>query len=246
VGDVKRRAKPLSAEQRRRAIVQVTLPLLERDGFAVSTKQIADAAGIAEGTIFRVFRTKEDLLRATLHAYLDPAEMIERLAQIPNDLPLDTQVRAILDTIRDSASRIQLFMMALRHPSSRVDNLESWASVVHGNSQATATGQSQTGGDCEFQRGGGIHQMMNTQARVLRETIADRLASHADQLTIAAPAAATYLVMLALSSVMTATALPLSHDDLMQLALAAITRSASSTQSIGANPQPPAHSSVLG
>jgi AcrR family transcriptional regulator len=52
---IRRRASMLPPEERRSMIVAATLPLLVEHGEMVTTRQIADAAGIAEGTIFRVF-----------------------------------------------------------------------------------------------------------------------------------------------------------------------------------------------
>ena len=46
------RAAPMAPDERRRAIVDVVVPLLLQHGDGVTTKQIAEAAGIAEGTIF--------------------------------------------------------------------------------------------------------------------------------------------------------------------------------------------------
>ena len=60
------RARPLPPEERRAVLVAATLPLVVKHGAKVTTKQIAEAAGVAEGTIFRVFPDKEALVRAAV------------------------------------------------------------------------------------------------------------------------------------------------------------------------------------
>ena len=52
------RATAMSPDDRRRAIVAALVPLIVERGGEVSTREIAQAAGIAEGTIFRVFADK--------------------------------------------------------------------------------------------------------------------------------------------------------------------------------------------
>jgi AcrR family transcriptional regulator len=78
----KHRAAPLPATERRAAITAATLPLLLEHGPAVTTRQIAEAAGIAEGTIFRVFPDIESLFQATVDAAYDPAQVGKELAAI--------------------------------------------------------------------------------------------------------------------------------------------------------------------
>ena len=48
------RAKALSVEDRQAMLIDAVTPLLLEHGQAVTTRQIADCAGIAEGTIFRI------------------------------------------------------------------------------------------------------------------------------------------------------------------------------------------------
>ena len=63
-------------EDRRAAIIEATLPLLEEYGPGLTTRQIAEASGVAEGTIFRVFTSLQELIEATIRERfsLDRAE----------------------------------------------------------------------------------------------------------------------------------------------------------------------------
>jgi AcrR family transcriptional regulator len=83
------RAAPLPPSERRAALIAATLPLLLAHGPAVTTRQIAEAAGIAEGTIFRVFPDIESLIQATVDATYDPAQVGKELAAIGDDIPFE-------------------------------------------------------------------------------------------------------------------------------------------------------------
>ena len=69
----------MSQEERRAAIVRSTLPLLIEHGGNVSTSQIAAAAGIAEGTVFRAFKDKQDLLVACMQAGMNSDDEVARI-----------------------------------------------------------------------------------------------------------------------------------------------------------------------
>jgi AcrR family transcriptional regulator len=86
------RAPALPPEQRRAAIIAAALPLLLERGANVSTRQIAEAAGIAEGTIFGVFPDKDAVVQAVLEAALDPEPTERALAAIDRSLPFEEQV----------------------------------------------------------------------------------------------------------------------------------------------------------
>ena len=78
-------------------IVDAVIPLLIEHGRDVTTsRQIAEAAGIAEGTIFRVFGDKETLVQAAIEKYLDPEPLREALRCIDPALPLEHKVRAVI------------------------------------------------------------------------------------------------------------------------------------------------------
>ena len=64
----------MTPDDRRKAIVTALVPLLVERGGEVSTREIAQAAGIAEGTIFRVFPDKKSLLLAAAEEAINPAD----------------------------------------------------------------------------------------------------------------------------------------------------------------------------
>jgi AcrR family transcriptional regulator len=84
----RRRVPALAPEERRAALVQATIPLLHEYGLDVSTRQIAEAAGVAEGTIFGVFENKNSLVTVSVMTALDPQPTVDALAAIDRSQPL--------------------------------------------------------------------------------------------------------------------------------------------------------------
>lgn len=103
----------MSAQERREAIVTATLPLLLERGPEISTREIAQAACVAEGTIFRVFETKQDLIHATIHAALSPDAALADLAALPSDQSLPDRVAAVLDVLKAHTARTRSLFATL-------------------------------------------------------------------------------------------------------------------------------------
>ena len=76
----------MSPDERRQAIIAATRPLLVARGGQFTIKEVAEAAGIAEGTIFRVFASKQDLMHAVVADILDTASLCRRIEALP-DVP---------------------------------------------------------------------------------------------------------------------------------------------------------------
>jgi AcrR family transcriptional regulator len=94
------RAPALPPEERRAAIVEVTIPLLIRDGLQIKTSDVAAAAGIAEGTVFRAFPDKRALLSATIAKVCDASEMDAAIDAIDPTLSLEAQLVAAVEILQ--------------------------------------------------------------------------------------------------------------------------------------------------
>ncbi|WP_375389114.1 TetR/AcrR family transcriptional regulator [uncultured Amnibacterium sp.] len=111
---VRERARPMAPEERRRALVQCVIPLLAEHGRDVSTRQIAEACGVAEGTVFRAFGDKESLIAAAVEAYFDPEPFRAALAAVDHALPPEEKIRQVFILLRERFTGVMGFMSALR------------------------------------------------------------------------------------------------------------------------------------
>jgi AcrR family transcriptional regulator len=113
------RAAPLPPDERRRAILQAVAPVILERGISATTRELAEAAGVAEGTLFRVFDDKASLMRAAVFAALDPASAVPAIEAIDRTLPL-----------RDRLLRLAEIGF------SRVDEMMRWMGLLHEVSRA--------------------------------------------------------------------------------------------------------------
>jgi AcrR family transcriptional regulator len=100
-GERRRRVPAMAPEERRAALIGATVPLLHEHGLDVSTRKIADAAGVAEGTIFGVFPDKRSLILAAVQHALDPRPTLDALAAIDATLDLRSRLSQAADLIND-------------------------------------------------------------------------------------------------------------------------------------------------
>jgi AcrR family transcriptional regulator len=107
-----RRAAALPPEERREALIAATLPLVLEHGTDVSTRLIAEAAGVAEGTIFRVYPSKQDLMEAVLASAFDPSTVVDAIAELDRTAPLEQRLIAAVELMQARGRRIAGLMHA--------------------------------------------------------------------------------------------------------------------------------------
>lgn len=107
------RAAALPRRERRAVIVEATLALLLTHGPGVTSRQIAEAAGVAEGTIFRVFTNKDELLDAVADRVFDPAPTQMALLSIDLGQPLERRLAQAVEVLQRRVAVIWQFMTAV-------------------------------------------------------------------------------------------------------------------------------------
>jgi len=113
----------MAPDERRAAILDAAAPLLRERGARVSTRELAEAAGVAEGTLFRVFPDKRSLLRAAVARAMDPAPLLGELARIDLAWPVERRIARVVRLVADRMDGILPLVMAL-HDLVRRDDAE--------------------------------------------------------------------------------------------------------------------------
>lgn len=95
-----RRAAPLPPDERREAIVADVLPLLIERGSSATSRELAAAAGVAEGTIWKVFADKDDLLSMAIERAIDPSSFQRAVEDLDRALPFEERLLAVTELLQ--------------------------------------------------------------------------------------------------------------------------------------------------
>ncbi|QIK07220.1 TetR/AcrR family transcriptional regulator [Streptomyces sp. ID38640] len=109
----RRRAPGMSVEERRAMIVAAALPLVAEYGAAVTTSQIARAAGIGEATIFRAFKDKDEVLDACVAEAVGTDHVLRELASISLEEPVADRLAEAAEALRAHMERMGTVVGAL-------------------------------------------------------------------------------------------------------------------------------------
>ncbi len=90
----------MPAHERRQAIVDAVIPLVLQHGEMPTSREIAQAAGVSEGTIFNVFTDKSDLIDAVVETVTDPGRFEAAIEEIDHS-------RAFVDQLVEAVEKLQ-------------------------------------------------------------------------------------------------------------------------------------------
>lgn len=108
------RAKPLPPDDRRRAIIEAVIPLLLEKGSALTSREMAQAAGVSEGTIFSVFPDKPAVIIEAVKVTMDSAPFRAAIADVPRTASLEDQLESVAVILLERSERIGTLVGVLR------------------------------------------------------------------------------------------------------------------------------------
>jgi TetR/AcrR family transcriptional regulator len=107
----------MNTEQR---ILDAALKVFASEGYTgATTRKIAEEANVAEVTLFRKFKSKENLLKAVLSNHMSVFSSMVSLLQVEKDAGLETELRTLgkniaktmKDKNKDNKARMFMFML---------------------------------------------------------------------------------------------------------------------------------------
>lgn len=108
------RARPLSPEARKRAILEAVIPLIVERGTSVTTADMAIAAGVAEGTIYSVFPDKVTLIGEAVKVAVDAEPTRASVRAIDSSGSLEDQLTEASRILMDRFGRVVALFSVLR------------------------------------------------------------------------------------------------------------------------------------
>lgn len=107
----------MPAADRRQAILDAAVPLLVKKGGSITTAEVARAADIAEGTIFRAFPDKSALLLEAAKAAMDPGRVVAALRAVDSGLPVEKALAEAARHLRDYFNQMTAIGESMRSAS---------------------------------------------------------------------------------------------------------------------------------
>lgn len=109
------RAAPMPLEDRREWIAVEAIPLFVEHGALVTSKQLAEYLGIAEGTIFRAFADKDALIKAVVEAFFVQTHETVTAELLHNRGDLRDTLFTIIRTTREFSRGVFRMLALLDH-----------------------------------------------------------------------------------------------------------------------------------
>ncbi|WP_342384320.1 TetR/AcrR family transcriptional regulator [Agrococcus sp. KRD186] len=90
----------LSVDDRRAQIIEAVTPAVLEHGAAITSRQLADAAGVAEGTLFKAFGDKESLLAALAEHHMTDDDAIVEFLSDSLEALVETLIAVLVERMR--------------------------------------------------------------------------------------------------------------------------------------------------
>lgn len=124
------RAAPLPPDERRAAIIEAVIPLLSEYGDRTTSRQIAQAARVSEGTIFKVFTSKEDLFTAVIERAIDPENFEAAMREVDRSADFHTQLVETTSLVQRRIVEVWHLVSKVTHRPNRKGHLPDSPALI--------------------------------------------------------------------------------------------------------------------